>query len=482
MAFLILFTCILFSRAVMFAELGCFKVDEVTKDIIALFGNVIKNEVGNDTTKLIKSIKDNSSILGTGSYGVVYGINGDSEIGVKEVDFMRVDPNSIKREIIMMKKACGITNDPNEKVFYDCKESPIASYRGCIVTETSVFIFQNKSYKDFEDSGILFDFQILPPIKKVEVMLKVMDKFVFLHFRGVIHSNIKPENIMSKDMILSDFDIVNLSFAEQPGHLTISETNHFLAPEAVSSSKPTPQIDVYGLALTLIDFFFNVEVVIHSLLPHSCNGSTKTQLCHKTIEQLVENAFTCETDLTPLKEAFKTALSFLPEDRFSSIESFSKKVVDTLRKFPNSEKFISEILAQKKEPMKDLQLLDMYRWKDYLRKQEAIREKEKNKDKDSLITIPLDTDGSETEDLPELEKSKKSKKSDKKEPKKEGFFDKVMSCFCFNKKKDSFVDDIIFDDKKFKKKEKRLMTCMNIKSFAETLNENSRIINKNNLI
>lgn len=475
MKLLIFFACILFSQATPLAELGCLKVDEVTEDIIGLFGDVIKNEVGKDKTKLIKSIKDNSSILGTGSYGVVYGINGKNEIGMKEIHFMEVNPNSIKRQIKMMKKACGIISNPYEKVFYDCKESPIASYRGCISTESSAYIFQNKSYKNFEDTWILFEFQILPPIKKVEIMLKIMDKFAFLHFRGVIHSDIKPESIMSKDMSLSDFEIVDLGLSEQPGQLTIGGTDLFLAPEANCSSKLTPQIDVYGLALTLIDFFFSIDIVIQALLPHSCKGSTRSEECHQVIEQLVENAFNCETDLTPLKSTFKIALSFLPQNRFESIESFSKSVVDSLHQFPNSEEFISEIVAQKREPVKDLQLLEMYRWKDYLRESEKFRKEL------SFITIPL-TDESEAEETPEIKKIETSQKIQKAKPAKEGFFDKVMGLFCCSYKKDLYVDDIIFNDKKPMKKEKKPMTCMNIKGYANLSYNNNGISGTKNLI
>lgn len=94
----------------------------------------------------------------------------------------------------------------------------------------------------------------LSPYEASQIILQLLDAIIFIHNHGVIHRDIKPQNIyyMSDGTVkLGDFGIAtydHLSPFNEEEHIIGSV--HYLAPEIYQGRKPTFLSDIYALGIT----------------------------------------------------------------------------------------------------------------------------------------------------------------------------------------------------------------------------------------
>ncbi|MFA6461901.1 MAG: DnaJ domain-containing protein [Candidatus Woesearchaeota archaeon] len=86
---------------------------------------------------------------------------------------------------------------------------------------------------------------------------RLLNALHYLHFNGVIHCDVKPNNIIIKpeehNAVLVDYGFASL----RPKHKSRAEgyTEAFAAPELVELRPPLPSTDLYSLALTMMYAF-----------------------------------------------------------------------------------------------------------------------------------------------------------------------------------------------------------------------------------
>lgn len=95
----------------------------------------------------------------------------------------------------------------------------------------------------------------LSPSVATRVLGRLLKALKVLHFRGIVHNDIKPANIILEPdrhgVVLVDFGVASLrptSRSEAPGYTPI-----FVAPEVLGGRPPTPESDFYSLGLTLLE-------------------------------------------------------------------------------------------------------------------------------------------------------------------------------------------------------------------------------------
>ncbi len=82
---------------------------------------------------------------------------------------------------------------------------------------------------------------------------RLLNALHYLHFYGVIHGDIKPQNVMIRpeehNAILVDYGLSTL----RPRHYTTSPgcTPAFAAPEQLEGKPPIPETDIFGLGVTM---------------------------------------------------------------------------------------------------------------------------------------------------------------------------------------------------------------------------------------
>ncbi len=83
---------------------------------------------------------------------------------------------------------------------------------------------------------------------------RMLNALHYLHFHGVIHGDVKPQNVIIKpeehNAVLVDYGLATL----RPGRKsrTAGYTPAFAAPELILGQPPIPETDLYGLGVTMI--------------------------------------------------------------------------------------------------------------------------------------------------------------------------------------------------------------------------------------
>lgn len=83
---------------------------------------------------------------------------------------------------------------------------------------------------------------------------RLLNSLYYLHYRGIIHGDVKPQNIMLQpkehNAVLVDYGLATVKprhFTKTPGY-----TPAFAAPEQIAGKPPIPETDIYGLGATMI--------------------------------------------------------------------------------------------------------------------------------------------------------------------------------------------------------------------------------------
>ncbi|KAA9379920.1 protein kinase [Microbispora cellulosiformans] len=187
--------------------------------------------------------------IGRGGMGVVWRAHDDllaRTVAVKEVLYhptSEEDRDTFNRRTIREARAAGRIDHPNVVVVHDVIEE---DGRPWIVMQ----LVQSRSLgQELRDQGPL------PPDRVAAIGLQVLDALCTAHAAGVLHRDVKPENVLLSGetrVVLTDFGIATMP--EETG-LTmtggITGTPAFLPPERLNGYPATPESDLWSLGATL---------------------------------------------------------------------------------------------------------------------------------------------------------------------------------------------------------------------------------------
>lgn len=113
-------------------------------------------------------------------------------------------------------------------------------------------------YVDGEDlASLLLRIGRLPADKAVEIARKLCAGLAAAHERGVIHRDLKPQNIMINkrgEVVIMDFGLAAIA-AQLSGAEARSGTPAYMAPEQLKGAAVTARSDIYSLGLVLYELF-----------------------------------------------------------------------------------------------------------------------------------------------------------------------------------------------------------------------------------
>src|SRR2546429_6309753 len=182
--------------------------------------------------------------LGSGGFGTVYRAwdeRLERDVAVKVIDLGGQSVDRVMREA----QAVARLNHPSVLTLYELGEDGRSAY---LVSE----LVDGATLADMQRQGLLSDRDV------GEAAVDLCDALEHAHSRGVVHRDIKPQNVLlsadERRAKLMDFGIARvLDGAGITATGDIVGTLAYMAPEQAEGEEAGPDADVYSLALTLYE-------------------------------------------------------------------------------------------------------------------------------------------------------------------------------------------------------------------------------------
>ncbi|WP_083502622.1 serine/threonine-protein kinase [Sphaerimonospora mesophila] len=186
--------------------------------------------------------------IGRGGMGVVWRAHDqllDREVAVKEVRFdsaMGDELSDLNRRTMREARAAGRLTHPNVVVVHDVIEE---DDRPWIVMQ----LVPSRSL-----GQVIREDGPLTPERTAEIGLQVLDALRAAHRQGVLHRDVKPENVLLAEdgrVVLTDFGIARIEADSTMTRTGLVGTPAFIPPERLRGSPAQRESDLWSLGATL---------------------------------------------------------------------------------------------------------------------------------------------------------------------------------------------------------------------------------------
>jgi serine/threonine-protein kinase len=178
----------------------------------------------------------------------------------------------------------------------------------------------------------------LPPDEAVELMDGVLSALIAAHKRGIVHRDIKPDNLMLATVrsFETDIDELQLKILDFGASLLLDNqsaintaegllgTPYYMSPEQASGAPLDQRSDLYSTAVVLYE-------LISGKLPHTADDvhSIVYSIATEEATPIAEHAPNLPR---PFREFFARALAMDPKDRYQSAEDMREDMRKLSRK------------------------------------------------------------------------------------------------------------------------------------------------------
>lgn len=166
----------------------------------------------------------------------------------------------------------------------------------------------------------------MPPHAAIGVMRGVLTGLTAAHLAGMVHRDIKPDNVLiTRDhrVKLSDFGLVRAASAGQSRDDKIVGTVAYLSPEQVEGTEIGPASDVYSAGIVLFELLTGATPF---------GGADDMDHAYARLTEVVPAPSSLIDGIPSLVDALvATATALNPEDRFSDASEFLTAMEDVAR-------------------------------------------------------------------------------------------------------------------------------------------------------
>lgn len=182
-------------------------------------------------------------------------------------------------------------------------------------------------------------------IEACDIIYQLSDALSHAHEHGVIHRDVKPQNVMIKkdgSIKLGDFGIALVNDAP---HLTqkdiILGSVHYMSPEIAEGKNATMQSDIYSLGITFFE-------LLTGKLPF--NDSTAVNIAMKQIGEAIPSVrkYNSDIDKKIEKVVFKACSKEL-KNRYTTMKELRKELQNAMSIEDKKENFFSKLLKKVKK-------------------------------------------------------------------------------------------------------------------------------------
>lgn len=178
------------------------------------------------------------------------------------------------------------------------------------------------------------------PAHATEVVISLCDALQAAHNRGLVHRDVKPENVLisrNGTVKVADFGIAAIADAERtlPGGNIIG-TLRYLAPEQARGEDATAASDIWSAGAVLF------ELLIGQALP----GGTGAELLRRRAVEPPVAPSSIESSIPPeLDDIVLRACAVHPDDRFPTAEAMADALRDVLEELGGPAPPVNELLG-----------------------------------------------------------------------------------------------------------------------------------------
>ena len=214
----------------------------------------------------------------------------------------------ISNEIHILRIICGQDYINTPKLSF-CKYKAVVGFFGCVEDETDVFLFYEgmKNYASLDK--LKEKYFEMPPVKRAESMLNIIDKFIELHKLRIVHSDIKPQKILADESSISDFKISGFEFSGFANEYFIDGTIGYLPPDKYGNDKYNWILrykdDIFFLGMTFAEMEGNFKDTREYLI-ENCFGQLYSDYhCGDRKNTGLNSVFTIKRELHSFIEIMK---------------------------------------------------------------------------------------------------------------------------------------------------------------------------------
>lgn len=209
----------------------------------------------------------------------------------------------------------------------------------------------------------------LRPEQAVHIMKQLVSAIANAHHNGIIHRDIKPQNILmdqNGDVKITDFGIaMALNSTAHTKTNSVLGTVHYLSPEQARGGMATKKSDIYSLGIVLYELLtgelpFSAETAVAIALKHLQEETPSVRAQFPSIPQSVENVILKSTAKDPFNryrsadEMYEDLLTVLSPERATEGKFTEPVDNDKTRAIPivnDAQKFDHAEETRKLEPV-----------------------------------------------------------------------------------------------------------------------------------
>lgn len=264
------------------------------------------NDIIDDRYKIVK-------LLGVGGMAVVYKAHdliSDRDVAVKMMKSDMVNNKTNLARFERETRAAASLNHPNI-----VKVVNVGTYKGMpyMVNE----LINGKTLKEVLDVRGKFSF-----LEASDLMHQLCSAVLYAHQHGVIHRDIKPQNIFVTNdgtLKLGDFGIATFQNAT---HVTGSDkvmgSVHYMAPEVSRGGLATERSDIYSMGITFFE-------LVTGKVPYDGENPLRIALMHSQLKFPNIRKFNPHTPVC-IEQIIYKAVKKDPSDRYPNVEYMKKDI------------------------------------------------------------------------------------------------------------------------------------------------------------
>jgi serine/threonine-protein kinase len=157
----------------------------------------------------------------------------------------------------------------------------------------------------------------LTPEQSVYLVRQVLEGARFAHRNGVVHRDLKPQNVIVDDegkAVVTDFGIARAGVSEITQTGSVMGTPHYLSPEQAQGEEVTPVSDLYSIGVMLYE-------ALAGRVPFE--GESAVAVAMKQVSQAPQRPSSIKPGVSPALDAVvMRALEKSPGDRFQTADAF----------------------------------------------------------------------------------------------------------------------------------------------------------------